>query len=169
MVTTLLLLLHNMLVHWPQDLCDYCFIEHEKLHGNHETFNNSSKWCKWYCASCNTSMCQDCIDSSKIYVNDPDVQKYSINLCGTCVISKWADPEYKSFVLHAIAVHEQYMRKSLKKTILSWLLPSSWTSHSWPNNTSISLWKQKKTALKILSKDTQQDFVNSSNSLMTSP
>jgi len=154
-----------MLVNWPQNLCDYCFIEHEKLHGDHETFKSPDKWCRWYCASCETSMCQDCIDQSKIYVNDPVIEKYGVHLCGTCVISKWADPEYKSFVLRAIEIHELYMRQSLKKTILAWTLPTKWTLPSWPSNISTSPWLQRKTALKQQSKDTKQDSVNSSTSL----
>jgi len=156
-----------MLVHWPQDLCDYCFIEHEKLHGNHETFNNPDKWCKWVCSSCSTSMCQDCINQSKQYIDDPVIEKYDIQLCGKCVISKWANPEYKRFVLHAIEVHELYMRESLNKTILAWKFPSKWTLHSWPSNISTSPWLQRKTALKQQSKGIKLDSVNSSNSLTT--
>lgn len=147
--------------------CDYCYKEHKKLHRTLDNFDYTKKFSTTECVGCGWCMCVDCAKNSKKYLQDPKIQAYEIYLCADCVLKKWSDMEYRTFVLDTIHQHEKYMRISLRKTILSWKL-CPWHSPTWSNNTSTSLWLQKRNVQKAPLDDTETDYASSSSSLVIS-
>jgi hypothetical protein len=147
--------------------CDYCYTEHNKLHRTLENFDYTKKFSMTECVGCWSCMCLDCIETSKKYLQNSVVQSYDMSLCAECILKKWSDMEYRTFVLDTIHQHEKYMRISLKKTILSWnKIP--WNLPIWANSTSTSHLSQRKNAPKVLSKDIGVGYASSSSSLVIS-
>lgn len=157
-----------MLTKTVLELCDYCYKKHEDLHWNHDKFNVQKKISVCSCAWCSASMCQDCVENSKKYVQGTSIEKYEIYLCAECILEKRSDIQYRTFVLDTIEKHERYMRASLKKTILAWV-QEPWPLPIWSNNTSTSRWLQRRSVQKAPSKHTKQDSVSLSSSLATIP
>lgn len=166
--STLHLYQYPMLTKTVLELCDYCYEQHKELYLNHDNFNVQKKISVCTCAWCSDSMCQDCVENSKKYVQETSIEKYEIYLCANCILEKWSDMEYRTFVLHTIEKHEKYMRASLKKTILAWI-QQPWPLPTWSNNISTSHWEQRKSVQKALSKHTKKDSVSLSSSLVTNP
>lgn len=149
-------------------VCDYCHREHQALHTSLEGFDYTKKFSVQECVGCGWCMCADCVENSKKYIQDSKVEHYKLYLCADCVLKKRSDMEYRTFVLDTIEKHEKYMRISLRKTVLTGTIVSSWPWPMWSNNTLTSPWLQKRNAPKAPWKAIGIDSVSSWNSLVTS-
>lgn len=50
----------------PMDVCDYCYASHLEYADDHSNFDRHKKIGKSECIACESIMCEQCIDRSKM-------------------------------------------------------------------------------------------------------